>query len=137
MASSRYYALPQAARIEYNALDEQHEDLLGQLNTCLDQIGQNEGRIAVEQCFDPLSDKMFNHFLHEEEVMAKLRYHGLDWHIEHHRESMARLKALRGQCSEKGYVDIDDINECFSQVIDDVLRADLKFKTYLHARGIL
>ncbi len=137
MGYSRHFALPEAARIQYNALDEQHESLLDELNDYLDMLRGNAGRLPADQCFDRLSDKMHSHFLHEEEIMAGLRYHGLDWHIGHHRESMARLQSLRRQCIDKGYIDIDDINDCFSQVIDDVLRADLQFKTFLHARGIL
>lgn len=137
MEPSINFALPPAARIGYNALDEQHEDLLDELNRCRDEIGRGEGRLSVEACFGPLSSKMHDHFLHEEGVMAGLQYHSLQWHIEHHRESLSRLQELRGRCDMKGYVGIEDIIDCFTHVIDDVLRADLKFKTFLHARGLL
>lgn len=137
MGASVYFALPLAARIGYNALDEQHEGLLDELNRCRDEIGRGQGRVSVGACFDPLSSKMHDHFLHEEKVMAGLHYHGLEWHIDHHRESLDRLQELRGKCNVKGYVEAEDINDCFSHVIDDVLRADLKFKTFLHARGLL
>lgn len=130
------YRLPQAGRLHFADLDAQHEGILSELNACRDLLPGAEPAAALAR-FDGAISLIREHFSYEEGVMRSLNYGGLAGHADEHRESLTFLQQISRDCHARGAVRAEDVETCLAHRIDDVLRADLKFKTFLHENHIL
>ena len=68
--------------------------------------------------------------------MAVTRYPDLAAHKTHHLGMLARVASLRENALQQTHLDKESVFELFDQVFDDLLRADLPFKSYLDANGL-
>lgn|GEM_PF-1417556 len=128
--------LPQATRLHQDGLDDEHQLLFALAKAGSDAPGQLDPDTALAQ-FDLFFEAIAAHFGHEELVMARLCYPLLQAHHLHHQRLLTRLEVLRGELV--GHC--RDIHEIWSDsatvVIEDVMSADLPFKTFLHEQGML
>jgi len=79
--------------------------------------------------------RMRSHFDHEEAEMARLRYPGLREHAACHCAMLAGLNSAEVCLWETGIVDREALRETFAALIDDILRADAPFKSFLYDSG--
>lgn len=74
------------------------------------------------------------HFAVEEAVLVRAGFPGLEAHKAYHASLLARANELRQICDVE--IDFDKANACYEEVvsflIDDVLRGDVAFNSYLH-----
>jgi len=135
-AAQPAYRLPQAGRLHYADLDTQHEAILSELNACRDLLHGAEPAPALAR-FDGAIALIGEHFGYEEGVMRSLNYGDLGSHAAEHGRSLAFLQQIGRDCHARGAVRAENIEACLAHLIDDVLRSDLKFKTFLHENHIL
>jgi hemerythrin len=77
------------------------------------------------------------HFSHEEHEMAGLGYGDLPQHKAHHGRCVGRLDAIRRSAADNRIMNKKVLDEVFDMILDDIIRADSGFKSFLYARGIL
>ena len=136
-ASQGLVTLPSSWQIGYGTFDEEHQSLVDFINEGWREAGDG-GAICVRKVLDMLStlqQRMREHFEHEEAQMARLDYPGFHEHAARHATALAGLCSVEMRLTETMAVDREVLYAIFSPLIDDILRADLPFKTFLHASG--
>ncbi len=78
------------------------------------------------------------HFAREEQYLRRAGYPQVDSHRHYHAVLLDKAKALREVCDAKS--DPTDAHRCYDEVIafliDDVVRGDMMFKSFLDDRGL-
>jgi hemerythrin-like metal-binding protein len=133
------YEIPVSLSIDFDAVNAEHEKLVSILNEALKIIRTEEDRSvgAVEKSLAALSAAMQAHFNHEEQEMASLGYGDLPQHKAHHARCVAKLDATCRSAADNQIMNKTLLDEVFDIILDDVIRADSGFKSFLYARGIL
>ena len=127
--------LPDAALVQYAHIDDDHRELIDILNGMLQQA---DGRgMLVGAVFGDglraLIARTERHFQDEEAEMAAAAYPELAAHKAVHAAALAHFAdTLRGTAGQPE-VDASAVYNLFNIVVDDLLRADLGFKSYLDA----
>lgn len=129
-----HYVLPVITVLPRTDLQAEHEVLVGILNKGRDilQSGQDLDVEAFLSLLEELRKALVAHFAHEEEIMAKQGYADLANHSIHHAHCVVRLSQtsdmlLAGKI-KPGRILLDEL---FDMILDDVIRADSGFKTFL------
>jgi hemerythrin-like metal-binding protein len=132
------YAIPQSLSIDYDDINAEHEELVSILNTALELVRTTAGvgAHALDGPLTRLRAALGDHFEHEEREMAELKYDDLDRHKAHHALCAARLDEI---CRSFATTRVDKaaLDEIFDMILDDIIRADSGFKSFLYARNIL
>jgi len=136
MPKSIRYVLPEAFNIEFDGIDAEHKLMVDILNEFVEDI-ENGLVDDFELPFANLIEVMKAHFDNEENYMTQLEYPGAGWHKEHHQECIDSCENLVEQCRVAGKANLEIVQNCFSQVIMDVAKADLKFREFLEAKGLV
>ena len=119
-------------------IDEDHKHLL--------DIMQNVQNAANEADYPACAKKLNlllieagNHFAREETFLAKSGYPKLDIHKDYHKQLLIKADMTRKIC--EGINSPHDIQECVDGMakflIDDILRGDIQFKSFLQHEGII
>ena len=135
VSGARQFVLPSAFFIHFRDIDPQHEGLVDVINDCADQLVDDELR-EFESLFSEFVSRLTSHFKYEEEQMADLGYHGLEWHRDHHQECLERVGDLIQSMRNRGYASLQDLRICFHDILHDIARADLKFGEFLDAQRL-
>jgi hemerythrin-like metal-binding protein len=133
------FALPEACRLDFKNIDAEHTVLINILNESLSAFDAGD-QVAVaefEKYFRRLWQEMAAHFRHEEAEMEQVQYPQCLAHKHHHADVLSRLASVRDHAAEAGYVDRHTVEDIFDTILDDMLRADLGFKTFLFQQGII
>ena len=119
-------------------IDAEHRvlvDILNNMMTEFDAGGRLSGSRFAEHVTRLLA-RCREHFANEEAAMAGTRYPDLDTHKAHHRGLIDRVAALYENALQQAEISKESVFELFDQVFDDLLRADLPFKSFLDANGL-
>jgi hemerythrin-like metal-binding protein len=132
------YEIPASLSIDFDSINAEHEKLVSVLNDALRLIRTEQGSAAgiIDESLTDLSAAMQAHFNHEEGEMAGLGYGDLPQHKVSHARCLARLNAIRQSVGNRG-VNKNVLDQVFDMILDDIIRADSGFKSFLYARGIL
>lgn len=68
--------------------------------------------------------------------MEQAGFPGLAAHRAHHQDHLAKVIEVCERARMGYFAEVSDLDRFFDSIIDDVLRADLPFKTYLEQRGM-
>ena len=136
--AAKPFDLPESALVRYGSIDSEHRALVEILNDMMKDFGaggQLSGSHFTEHVKRLLA-QMGIHFANEEAAMTGTRYPDLDTHKAHHRGLIDRVAALYEHALQQAEISKESVFELFDQVFDDLLRADLPFKSYLDANGL-
>jgi hemerythrin-like metal-binding protein len=128
------YTLPASCELPVPELQAEHQALIDILNRGLETI-RNIPDPSAELFLSLLEDLrqlLGVHFAHEEQAMARYNFPHLAPHSLHHDLCAARLDRLgdlllAGQLKPNRFL----LDELFDMLLDDVIRADGEFKTFL------
>ncbi len=131
------FVIPSSASIPYGTVDAEHRALIDLINRACDVAEEtNFLSLRLRPLYRELQQKFEEHFASEERTMEEVGFPGLAAHRAHHQDLLAKVIDI----SERGrmgyFAEIADLERFFDSVIDDVLRADLPFKTYLEQQGM-
>jgi len=130
------FALPAVAEFGFGTLDAEHLDIAESINSCLLTVSADVTPLELRQLV-ALRDKMCGHFLSEEALMERLDFSLLQPHRLQHQKILAKLDRLLSDSAARDKIDLNDVQIFLDGLIEDVLHADLPFKTYLYERNIL
>jgi hemerythrin len=124
--------------IGVNFIDEDHKKLL----TIMQNIQKAVNESDTNKCivlFTALLKEAREHFAREENYLAKVNYPELEAHKEYHQQLLNKADITKRIC--EGVETKHDLQECFDGMaeflIDDILRGDIKFKSYLEFNGYI
>jgi hemerythrin len=132
------FILPANLAIAHGRIDEQHRAIIGVLNRLRDRTADT---VAAPPALRPLLTELFSavdaHFADEETLMEEAGFSRLAEHRLSHQAIWRQMADLVASWPQDSPVRETDILSLYEFMIDDVLRADLPFKTYLEQRGLL
>jgi len=117
-------------------IDAEHLKIVNAINNVSKAILAGEYDRCPE-LLDIFMQTCISHFKSEEQLLARLGYPGLADHSVFHNELVLKAKSVRVLCMDR---DRDDsIRRCFDEMatllIEDVVRGDLQFVSFLIEKG--
>lgn len=117
-------------------IDNEHRELLSIMRSIGHAVDTGDFAACVKQA-DILINAVRQHFMHEESYLEKVNFPRLDEHKRYHEELLRQVHQVKTICEGAG--ENHSLNECFDAMknflIDDVLRGDIDFKSYLEYNG--
>lgn len=118
-------------------IDADHRRLFAMANEIREAIvnGDRDTRATLVKAFLEAAER---HFADEEEYLRRVGYSEVAQHEAHHAALLAKAAALEELCEEGagGRETEKHYGDLLAFVIDDVVRADHKFKSYLDHKGL-
>lgn len=133
------YAIPKSHLICHGDIDEEHQDLIDILNLALQMVRVTPDPTPhqIYPYLENLREGLKLHFRHEEREMARLRYPDLPNHRTHHAHCVQRLDGIcDAVASGEKQVDKDLMDDLFDMIMDDIIRADGAFKSFLEGTDL-
>ena len=123
-------------RTGHPTIDAEHLKIVNAINNVSEAILAGEYDRCPE-LLDIFMQTCISHFKSEEQLLARLGYPGLADHSVFHSELVLKAKSVRVLCMDR---DRDDsIRRCFDEMatllIEDVVRGDLQFVSFLVEKG--
>lgn len=110
-------------------VDEQHKDLIRQLNVLIEAMSQGKGRQQIEKLLDYLTDYALNHFGYEEKCMEEYRCPVAAKNKDAHAKFVERFLALRAEIQKEGPTPrlvIEARHVLSDWLVNHILRVDSK-----------
>ena len=119
-------------------IDDDHKHLLG-IMLKIKQAVQESNHSECSSLLDQLLKFAHEHFTREEDFLKSVKYPELENHKIYHQKLLEKAITIKRICA--GIESDHDLNECFDNManflIDDILRGDIHFKSYLEYNGYL
>lgn len=119
------------------AIDKDHRELFDIVVRIQGTIGRNDLE-ACRELVGVFLETTERHFESEEAFLSRVGYDDLDAHKEYHERLLSKGRALL-ENYEKG-MERGQMIECYMDIvgllIDDVVRGDVAFKSFMQERGI-
>ena len=125
--------------IGHPLIDEDHRNILDLMQRTKTAIQSGDGDLCAELLSEMLTVAK-EHFAHEESILEKAEYPKLELHKHYHGELLVQAQHVKGVCEAlKG--NQDDLEGCFDEmasfIVDDIVKGDLLFVSYLDQKGLL
>ena len=118
-------------------IDDDHKALLGLVQGVESAIADSDGAVYLSRLDDMLLAAE-QHFLREEAFLERLAYPNLERHRRYHAHLLTQAKAIRQLC--EAAVSQSQRDKCATELlgflIDDIIRGDMEFKSFLQEEGI-
>ncbi|MGB8276066.1 MAG: hemerythrin domain-containing protein [Alphaproteobacteria bacterium] len=117
-------------------IDDDHRhlfDLAREIQAAVEEGEPAKCRALVEGFIDASQ----SHFAAEERFLARIRYEEFETHRKYHASLVTKARKLKQSCDEA--TRRGEVAECYLEVvgflIDDILRGDIKLKSYFNHHG--
>lgn len=118
-------------------IDGDHRVML-ELMKAVEAAASVHDRRRSERCLDRFLDFTELHFSREESLLERWGYPGWQAHADYHADLVSRAKEVRKVCATVETP--EDYQRCcekmMSFLMDDVIRGDMKLKSYLENAGL-
>ncbi len=131
------FILRDGLKIGHPRIDNQHERLLDALRALRRQVESASPATDCAARLRAFIQLMEEHFADEERLLNDFRYGAtrLKAHVQHHRKVMETVRALAADCAASGRYTAALVEELLSLLMDDLIAADMAFKTHLQKTG--
>lgn len=135
MADLKWYDF---LEIGVDFIDNDHRELLDIMLEVKEAINDGNNKKCV-QLLTSLLEHAREHFSREEEFLEKVKYPKLERHKLYHEKLLLKADTTKRMCER--IETKHDLIECFDMMatflIDDILRGDIEFKSFLEYEGHL
>ncbi len=120
------------------SVDADHRHLLN----IMKQIETAANAAKFETCKDLLDELVVaskNHFAREEALLEETGYPNAAIHKDYHARLLSRAQSVKDVCKEIGTRENlkDCCHEMFEFLIDDIVKGDVNFKSFLEEKGLI
>jgi len=119
-------------------IDSDHRTIVKLMKLVEDSVAANYSSGTTVALIDRLFAYTRDHFRREEEMLRSLGYEDVDKHVGYHGTLMDSAEEIKEACMKASSP--DDFQECCDELmrflIDDVVRGDLKLKSFLQYSGM-
>lgn len=118
-------------------IDSDHRNLFALVEAIREGLAKRDAGpiISLVQDFIDASER---HFAKEEKILVRLGFPDIDAHRIYHASLLAKARQLRDVCGAE--IDSEKADACYKELIafliDDVIKGDSQFKSYLDHYGI-
>lgn len=118
--------------VEIDEIDQDHQKLIGIFNTLNHALSDGESQEYLKAVLDELIKCTAWHFSHEERLMLKHNYKGIEEHKEIHRELVQAATELQDKIlNNNNTITDDDILFLERWLTGHILTEDMKLGEYL------
>ncbi|MFC1673781.1 bacteriohemerythrin [Pseudomonadota bacterium] len=129
--------LIESLKTGHDGIDEDHARIVDAINALWDAM---EGEVSpcAPALLDGFMELCEEHFRNEEKILAAANYPDLGEHIKFHDTMLDRATAAKQRCvaSGDGQTRISCLEEMITVLIEDVVRGDMGFVSFLTDRGL-
>jgi len=132
-------ALPDSFRVGIPEIDTEHCAILDAVEAVESAIASQNAKLRAER-LDALLDLVETHFEAEENLLRKHGFPGLVSHVIYHGMLMRKVKGAAARCNETTITPESDaylLTELMKFIVDDILRGDMMFKSFLEDKGMI
>lgn len=122
----------------HKGIDREHRELLDTVTAIEAELTACHFQKSNVDCI-ALRERMRSHFQAEERLLADAVFPRLREHVSTHEAALRKVKTMIGECCEDcgNGLKIECIRRWCEAILDDVLLADLDFKSYLQYKNIV
>ncbi|MDO8607386.1 MAG: hemerythrin family protein [Phaeospirillum sp.] len=128
-----------ALRIGHPEIDQDHANLARIIDAIADSLDEDGGTDACKRLLASFIEAATLHFSREEHILGEIGFPGLDRHRLYHEELLEQAVRVKQNCD--AMVERHHLRGCFEEMarflIDDVIRGDMEFVSFLQERGIV
>jgi len=133
---SDYFEWQDSYSVGVALVDDDHKNLVGILNSAVHAVSEHKGSEAVREIFDDLLEYTVYHFSHEEALLERTQFPGLEEHRAIHDRLIRKLLTFH-QDYRRRTVDIADVaNFLIEWLLTHILEEDARFADHLRRHGI-
>jgi hemerythrin len=114
------------------AIDTQHKELIGWINTFSDAVLKGEGARLIDETLQKLINYVFEHFAAEEQLMLTYNFPGFTSHRQEHDFFVLKLKEIQG-----GFHDSDETSKKTLDFLVEWIVCHIKGTDQIYGRFIL
>jgi hemerythrin-like metal-binding protein len=123
--------------VNIKAIDEQHQKLVGILNSLYDAMRAGKSKEVLGVILDELVNYAVYHFNTEEELMTKFEFPLYDEHFQEHSSFKAKAADLVSRYENStAIISIEVINFLRDWVNTHILDTDKKYQVFLNEHGV-
>jgi hemerythrin len=120
-----------------DVIDEDHRRIIDIINEINDSI-EDEQFETCKKLFDSFINVAKHHFHREEKILSEAGFPRLKEHVKYHKELLKKSDETKRLCTD--ITDREQLQKCFGELvgflIDDVVRGDMDFKSFLVEKGL-
>lgn len=118
-------------------IDGEHRHLFALAESIGEELGRGDLRLSEAKVRDFI-DAAESHFANEEKILVRIGFPDVEDHRVYHASLVAKAKQLREVCHVEKTIEKADAcyHEVLAFLVDDVVRGDTQFKSYLHHHGL-
>ncbi len=133
----KYISWKKEYSVGIESIDNEHQKLLGLINRFLTASQDHPSSFYEQEALDELIDYTRYHFKHEEELMAKHDYPGLEAHKKEHHKMVARVNELVEEYNINGQEALEHTAGYLKHwLVNHIQVVDQQYSDYMHKRGV-
>ena len=117
-------------------IDEEHREIFDVVVQIQDSI-ESHDMVRCSKLVNDFMDKIEQHFAHEESYLARIGYPDAEDHSRYHENLLSKARTLKKVCDSE--IEVGRIERCYEETVslllDDVIKGDTAFKSYLEHKG--
>lgn len=119
------------------SIDLQHKELFRVINSMQDRMAQGDARTAFTAILDSLSNYVHYHFTHEESLLERFGWPGLDEHRLEHEGFTRKLEAF-GDTPEGGETRalVEMQSFLLAWLVNHIQQTDMAYRDFLLEKGV-
>lgn len=117
--------------VEVEEIDDDHRKLVDLYNMLSHSVADGDSADYIEAVLEELISCTIWHFRHEERLMLRYKYEGLEAHRAEHNDLVDGVKALQKKFHKENKLTDEDIEYLETWLTEHILGHDMKLGFYL------
>ena len=132
-----HFEIMESLEIGNAAIDGAHRKMVSIMRATKEAILAEDLDLS-RNLLGKLTKETIRHFKEEEDLLEKAGYDGLKKHAKFHNNLIKRIMAVKADC--ENFLSPEKLLGCFDEMtrfmVDDIVRGDLAFKSFLQVKGL-
>lgn len=130
--------LTRSLRTGHDAIDADHAHIIDAINAITREARTGGQPSVCHALMEEFIDTCAAHFRKEEEILAQAAYPALAEHSDCHNQMLEKARAAYQLCrtADDQAAHLRHLEDVVSLLIDDIVRSDMAFVSYLQAQGL-
>lgn len=120
-------------------IDSDHANLAKIIDAVFDSMADNGGTEVCKKLLESFIDAAKQHFTREEQILLDIGFPGVKRHCLYHDDLLEQAIQIKRNCD--AMLEQNQLRDCFEAMarffIDDVIRGDMEFVSFMQERGIV
>jgi hemerythrin-like metal-binding protein len=126
-----------ALSVHVAAIDTEHKKLINIINKLHDGMSEGKGNKVAADVLSELLAYTVTHFKHEEELMQRYAYPGLETQKKEHAGFVAKItETQKDYQAGKTMISVPILNFLSSWLKNHIMKTDLEYSSFFAAKGV-